>query len=87
MKICAVSVRTRTYQTRRTLRHLHALDGLVVHGTRALLDELVSLETDVEDLGALDAELDELLHRRIDDISRGLRHTITSEHDGAAYAI
>lgn len=77
----------RTYQTRRTLWHLHTLDGFVVYRTCALLDELVSLETDVEDLGALDAKLDELLHRRIHDICRGLRHAIARNHDGATHAI
>ena len=78
-KICVVSTRTRTYQAQRTLRHLHALDGLVIHGAGALLDELVSLEADIEDLGALDGKLDELLHRRIDDVCRGLYHVTASE--------
>ena len=58
---------------KRTLGDLRAFKDFVVDGTGALLDELVALNADVEDLGALDAKLDELLHRRIDNISRGLQ--------------
>lgn len=56
----------------RTLGDLGAFKDFVVNGTSALLDELVALNADVEDLGALDAKLDELLHRGIDDVGRGL---------------
>ena len=72
MKIAQISACTRRYRGARTLGDLDALDGFVVHSASALLDELVALEADVEDLGALDRELDELLHRGTDDVRRGL---------------
>ena len=57
----------------RTLRDLYALDRLVMYRASALLDELVALNADVEDLRALHAKVDELLHRRIDDVGSSLQ--------------
>lgn len=67
-----VSVQATLLVVRRTLGDLHTLHDLVIDTTSALFDELVSLDADVEDLGAFDAELDELLDRSIDNISCGL---------------
>lgn len=70
-----------------TLWDLDTLHGLVIDGARSLLEELVSLHADVKNLRVRDAKLDQLFHRRMDDIcsdlhgARKTRGYVTSEHD------
>ena len=68
----------------RTLRRTDALHGLVVHATEPGLNELVTLEAQIQDLGALDGQLDELLLHLVHDIRRGL-HIVVSA--GSRWAI
>ena len=52
----------------RTFRYFHALYSFVVDCAGSLLDELVSLDAEVEDLRALNGKLDELFHRSMDNV-------------------
>ena len=52
-----------------TFRNLDALYGFIPHSSSALLDEFVSLKTDVKNFGTLDAERDDFVHGVTDDIS------------------
>lgn len=61
----------------RTLRCANALHGLVVHATETSLNELVTLEAQIQDLGTLDGQLNELLLHLVHDIRRGL-HIVVS---------
>ena len=57
----------------RTLRDLNTLYTLVVHGSSALLDELVSLNTNVEHFRVWNTKPNELFECCIDNICSGLK--------------
>lgn len=57
---------------RRTFADLDTLYRLVIYRSCALLDQFVSFGANVDDLRALDGELNELFHHIVDDVSRGL---------------
>jgi hypothetical protein len=56
----------------RTFGDFDTLDRFVVHHAGALFDELVALDTEIEDIGALHSQVDEPFHRDVDDVSRSL---------------
>ncbi len=58
---------------RRTFCYFCAFDGLVVDSSSALFEELVALDTEIENLGTLDRQLDELLDNIVHNVRRGLR--------------
>ena len=51
-----------------TFRDLNALYRFIPYGPGTLLDELVSLETDVENFSALYAQRKDLLHGGVDNV-------------------
>ena len=51
-----------------TFQDPNALDRFIPHCSSTLLDEFVSLETDVENFGTLNAKRDDLLHGIVDNI-------------------
>lgn len=57
---------------RRTFGNLLALHVLVVYSRCALLEELVSLDAQIDDLRALHARLDQFFHDRVSDIGGDL---------------
>ena len=57
----------------RTFGYFYALDGLVVHGGGALLDELVAFDAKIKNFSALSALCDERLHDTVDNLCRSLR--------------
>ncbi len=59
-------------RTARTFGDFDPFDGLVVHRAGALFDELVAFDTEIEDICALHAELDEPFHRDVDNVGRSL---------------
>ena len=60
--------RQRSSLGKRTLGYLDALDRLVIHCCSALFDELVSFYAKIENLGAIDAQLDELSRGLVDNV-------------------
>ena len=53
-----------------TFRNFDTFDRLVVYGASAFFDEPVTLDTEIQDICALYAELSEFFQRNVDDISR-----------------
>jgi len=55
-----------------TFGDFDTFDRLVVHCACALFDELVAFDTEIEDICALHAELNEPFHRDVDNVGRSL---------------
>lgn len=57
---------------RRAFADLYALYRLVIYRSCSFFDQFVSFGANVDDLRALDGELNELFHHIVDDVSRSL---------------
>jgi len=56
-----------------TFRHPDSFDGFVVNCTSALLDELITLDAEIDNFCSLHAELNELFRDLMDDVRSGLQ--------------
>lgn len=57
---------------RLTFRDLDSLDRLIVNSSSASLNKLVPFNTDIDDFGPLDRQLNQLFHHIADDVGSGL---------------